>query len=69
MLSEGLAAQPHVLAWADLELQDGGASEPPLLTGFPRALLAWWDGLDAEMFVVSYKLGVKALTMVSSPMD
>lgn len=53
MLSEGLAAQPHVLAWADRELQDGGASEPPLLTGFPRVLLAWWDGLDAEMFVVS----------------
>lgn len=53
MLSEELAVQPHVLAWADLELQDGGASEPPLLTGFPPVLLAWWDGLDAEMFVVS----------------
>lgn len=46
MLSEGLAAQPHVLAWTDLELQDGKASEPPLLAGFPGVLLAWWDGLD-----------------------
>lgn len=49
----GLAAQPHVLAWADPELQDRGASESPLLTGFLGAFLAWWGDLDTEMLLVS----------------